>query len=435
MSKMIATLVAGLILTNASALYALPRLEAVRVGAQAQGFFRVKGTGTTFLPRGNNYIRLTSYSHAGVTYTYHSLFQPGSYDASAVDLAFAYMQSYGYNVVRVFVDEGHWTRAYGATNGIAGHYDVLGMDAAYLDNVADLIAKAEARGLYVVLSLDLHPVDAKYDGIRNANDCSTMTWPNAYYMCTGYLNAKGQYLIDFATAMQSRLTSSQVNAIMAYQLTNELYFSTAHKPFDSTSFNQSVTTANGFTYNMGVPADRQQAADANMVHWATTVTNALRTVDADAMTTVGFFTYNAVGKPGPNGLLPLGTPGVTDNRFPGRPWSLTTFSNVSFASIQIYPKGASYSLGTDLASIEWSATQGPLMIGEFGALKNAFADTTVAAYAVRDIQVQSCNAFNIRGWLFWAYDVTDPGTYSLMENGGAINGVLAPIVRPNPCVQ
>lgn len=433
MLKTIALVVLGFTLVGGSTASALPRVEPVRLGTPGQGYFRIKNTGTTFVPRGNNYIRLASYSHGGTTYTYHSLFQPGSYDAGAVDLALAYMQSYGYNVVRVFIDEGHWTRAFDSHNGVAGYYDIPGMDAAYLDNVADFIRRAEARGLYVIPSLDLFPVDSKYDTIRIANDCGNMTWPNAYYMCTGYVNAKSQYVIDFATAMQSRLTSSQISAIMAYQLTNELYFSTDYKPFDALTFGDSVQTADGLTYQMSVPADRQQAADANMVHWATTVTNAVRTVDPDAMTSVGFFTYNAVGKSGPNGLLPLGTPGITENRFPGRPWSLTTFSNVSFAALQIYPKSGSYSLGTDLASIEWSVTQGPLMLIEYGARRSEFANTTAAAYAVRDIQVSSCTQFNVRGWVFWSYDVTDPGSYSLMENNGAINGVLAPIARPNPC--
>jgi endo-1,4-beta-mannosidase len=183
-------------------------------------------------------------------------------------------------------------------------------------------------------------------------------------------------------------------------------------------------------------ASRQQAADANMVYWGSTCTNAVKSVDPDAMTTVGFFTYNAVGKSGPNGLSPSYSYATGGNhpRFPGRPWSLTTYSNVNFADIHLYPLGGSYSMTSDLGSIEWSTTYGPILMGEYGAYKSVYANSTSAAYAMRDTQVQSCSSFNFKGWLFWTYDtIEQPTLYNLMENYGAINGLLAPIVRPNPC--
>lgn len=90
-------------------------------------------------------------------------------------------------------------------------------------------------------------------------------------------------------------------------------------------------------------------------------------------------------------------------------------------------------------------------MGEFGAHKPSFPSITTAAYTVRDLQIQSCNYnFNginkkiffkkrvihyLIGWAFWTYDTTEqPEFYNILDSSGAINGQLAPIARPNPCI-
>ena len=91
-------------------------------------------------------------------------------------------------------------------------------------------------------------------------------------------------------------------------------------------------------------------------------------------------------------------------------------------------------MNADLASTEWSLIYGPLIMGEYGAYKFAYPDYTSAAYAMRDAQIESCNSFNFKGWMFWTYDTTEqPQLWNLLDQGGAINGQLAPVVRPNPC--
>ncbi len=60
MFKKVFTTIA-LIVISCSAALALPTLERVRTGQQGQGYFRIKGTSTQVTPRGNNYVRLTTY--------------------------------------------------------------------------------------------------------------------------------------------------------------------------------------------------------------------------------------------------------------------------------------------------------------------------------------------------------------------------------------
>ncbi|MFC5829584.1 hypothetical protein [Nonomuraea insulae] len=80
----------------------------------------------------------------------------------------------------------------------------------------------------------------------------------------------------------------------------------------------------------------------------------------------------------------------------------------------------------------------PYIVGEFGALKSHYDnDITKAAYAMRDLQRDMCR-LNSSGYLFFAWDTYEPLAsldqfFQMTESGGAINGRLAPIVRPDPC--
>ena len=67
---------------------------------------------------------------------------------------------------------------------------------------------------------------------------------------------------------------------------------------------------------MTSPASRQQCADANGVHWANTVFEVVFQEHPGAAATVGMFTYQAVGKAGPNALEPV--PATSDPRYPLR---------------------------------------------------------------------------------------------------------------------
>jgi hypothetical protein len=67
---------------------------------------------------------------------------------------------------------------------------------------------------------------------------------------------------------------------------------------------------------MTSPASRQQCADANGVYWANTVFSVVFQEHPGASATVGMFTYQAVGKSGPNSLQPVAP--SSDPRYPLR---------------------------------------------------------------------------------------------------------------------
>jgi len=99
--------------------------------------------------------------------------------------------------------------------------------------------------------------------------------------------------------------------------------------------------------------------------------------------------------------------------------------------VHVYPKGTSYAFDDDLASSQWAAlnTRMPVLMGEFGARHKFYLTVTDAAYAMRDQQVASCSR-RFRGWLFWTYDTVEQSyLWNLLDERGAINGLLAPIAR------
>ena len=409
------------LLFSVNALAGLPRIVEAGAGANGAGYFKVQSTGQVFVPRGVNYVR----ESGGL----HNLFAPAVYNTAQVDAAFNQLEFDDYNVVRVFIE--NWP----VNNASVGlPMTEGGLNAAYLNNVADFITRASNHNIYVMLTLPYFPHNNHYLGIAN----SAVTDPgyygtginyNSFHMNLGHVLAKEEYVKDFVTAIKNRIGASNLSNIFAYGLENELFFADNSFPFNQSS--GMIPTLNGLSYNMAVTADRQQAADASAVEYAIRSTNALKSIDSSAMAAIGVFTYRAIGLPsGPDGIWP-GT--TSDWRRPGRPASLTTFSNIDFIDIHNYPEGA-YSLSADLASSEYSLVIGPVLMGEFGATKTQYATVSSAAFGMRDLQVDSCNNFNTAGWLFWTFDTTSqPNFYNLMQNGGSINGQLAPIARPDPC--
>src|SRR5213078_1832548 len=132
-------------------------------------------------------------------------------------------------------------------------------------------------------------------------------------------------------------TSSQMGAVFSYELANEMINTSWNLPFSRTD-HFGVITADGGTYYMD--GNRSQAADANLVNWSTVLTNAIKGIDANAMTDVGLFTYKAVNKAGPwDNILPaISCPSgwCPDGVFPGRPVVLSQYSTIDFVDIHIY---------------------------------------------------------------------------------------------------
>jgi hypothetical protein len=270
-----------------------------------------------------------------------------------------------------------------------------------------------------------------------------------------------RYATQLAIALKQRLTPA-VQAAVLVSLQNE--FSLDGNSFPFSSHNVTVKLADGHEYDMSSAKDRQQAADSNTNLWAQQGREGVRTHLPSSLVFVGVFTFAAVGKKGPNGLIQNGcgeyrdqdqgqdrvfdgdrteshdrgfdtTNADVDCRFPARPLKLA-LSGVDFLDVHIYQAdGSAAALAANLETEEWADVQKstPVIMGEFGCNKAWYSSATACVSHVRDLQVSSC-AQGFSGWLYWTYDCDEQdGWYTMADDGGAIDHALSPIVNANPC--
>jgi hypothetical protein len=390
------------------------------------------GTGATFRPRGANYVRLHP-SPKG--YAYHSTFEPGQYDSAAAAAMLTQLKHDGYNVVRVFIDAGDTDP--NAAHGIGRGTGTTGyVHEPYMDNVADFVRRAARHGVYVLPTLDYFPQNDYYWGIVTESVPDTgiknMDGENLNFLNAGHVAAKAEYLKRFAEALRTRVGPSVMSAILAYSSNNEAFFQGDKAPFNSTG---EVTPLNGETYDMNSAADRQQAADESIAEYTHRLKRALVTTDPDALLTIGAFTPYAVHKNGFDGLKQ--PQDVPDTRFPARLAAITQFGAVDFVDVHVYPDTPDYRVASDLQTAESGLFTKPFIVGEMGAFKHVYGDVSRAAFGMRDLQIATCSS-GAQGWLFWTWDTHEDLAnqrkfFHLSDSGGAINGQLAPITRPDPC--
>ena len=376
-------------------------------GAHTKEFYDT-GSGVSFVPRGNNYIRLANqpdpFDLTNIV-LYHSTFDPGLYNHAAAETAFASMRQDGYNIVRVFIND------YRVGNQQGG----AGLDTNYLANVADYISLADSYGVYVMLTFPFIPKTGKYYSpvvIPNIEGLNNL------YMNQGFINAKEQYLRDFIVALQT--LGTPMNAIFSYNIENEMYYIKTAKPVSMT--NSLVTTADGVTYNMAVPSDRQKMMDSNMVNWINQVRNAILQVQPNALVGVGFFSPEAVANP-------------ADPRITRTYWAIADASvdgsTADFIDLHVYPGTAD--LTAEMNAFEISVHEKPLILGEFGAFTNFYATSADAAQALGSFQADSVNDYGgFSGWLLWTWDTDEsPEIYNALSGNGEIGSLLSPLVRPD----
>lgn len=407
--------------------------------ANAQLIWRHAG-GAPFVPRGVNFIRLSANiggadgpSHPG----YHSTFSPEFYagNRTAYIAALDDLQSHGYNVLRVFIDPGGWTRF----DGINGNSSDQPLSKAYLQNVADFISLASARGLYVSPTLDAIPLNPHFTTQCGGNGCDGKCggYPNNQLMDGKCVAAKAEYVKLFLAGVQSFLPAGAagMSGICWISLYNEATFSTKTKPFSMVS--GTVTTGDGGTYDLANATQRQLAADSNALNNIEASVVAARSVDPEVLVACGVFTFQAVGHDqGPAGL-PIGT---KDDRFPLRPASLSSAdSALDLLDVHVYQDpGWGGSMAVDLASSEWdrvSFSAKPVVMGEFGAWRKnpaVWPSGAAAAAGMVQQQVDSC-AQNFSGSMLWTYDTMEQPRLWNMRSAPEILAALSPKVRPDAC--
>jgi len=127
---------------------ALPRIAAQ--SNQPDPIFYNTQTSQGFTPLGANYIPLDWIGGNA----YHITFNTGFYDPNKAETALTQMQHDGYNVVRVFVDQGDSVHQALGQYGMAGPVETSTPDLYQpcLDNLIDFLRRARNNNIYVILT-------------------------------------------------------------------------------------------------------------------------------------------------------------------------------------------------------------------------------------------------------------------------------------------
>jgi len=365
------------------------------VGGSGELFDR--RTGRAFVPRGANYVRLAPEGHA--------TFNLGRYAGKRASTALLRMRALGYNTVRVFVG--------GSCTGCGGEGGAPRISRAYARNLTDFLRRAKKSGQFVILTTQWLP-----DGYAGKiGDSPLVDDVNRIFLTDGGIGAYASFWRDLV--LELRRQGAPLDAILAYDVVNEAAFVVDKAPFTLTS--GLLRAPSGQSYDLSDPAAREQLLGDGMGTFANRVRAAIRKVDPTSLVSASYFAPLA-----PNPTRPGDTRDLR-SRF------VIERSQLDLVDIHAYP-GGDLSLAQHMQNYGVDGpTRKPLIIGETGAFREAFASPADAAVALRSWQTASC-VYGIDGWLLWTWDSDEqPELWNAQSGGGTIAKALAPQSRPEPC--
>jgi hypothetical protein len=333
------------------------------------------------------------------------------YDPQTVEEDFTAMRALGFNVVRImletcgFHENGCITDASGRLN------------PAFFINVADLLERAKAHGLYVMVASNTLPDDGYW-----INATASLQDEHFQSANNEFLNPKAVPIyVDYWESVVRALIAADapLDAIWAYELRQEHHFHWNYAPMDLEA--GLITTANGTSYDLASPADKTRLIDEGLVYWADTLRSAIREIDPTALVTVGFFVPNEPHPVRGDDLRLVRTAYFLRN------------ASVDFVDLHHYAGN-----GVDDDQI-WEnfgligVENMPIVLGEHGAIGNWYSSEDRAAGAVMGLEVAACRV-GFDGWLVWGWrgdQLRD--IWWASEGEGMIANVVAPVERPDPC--
>lgn len=376
--------------------------------------FYDKQTGKTFVPRGNTYMDL-------LTLDGNVNFQNWGpkYDSKKAEDALGWMEHDGYNVVRIFP----WS----------GNIQSPGVDPVWMNSIVDFLTRANKHKIHVVFGFGQFEAPLGYQN-QYTSPPLNISGLNAIVLDQNRIDLAKTWMTDFLKYIKAA-DPNLMSTIMADEIWNEPYYNSAEKPFSLNS--GTISICNGI-YDLSSVSSRKQLTYDCAKFWINQVTKAVKEVDSGILVGTPVFTPYEIGKSGYDGVQSSGG----DSR---EPFSLKAVydSDVDYVDTHIYRKADNYDLAVDLnsAGLNSIGKNKPRMMSEFGANKaEGYFPANLSDYTVGQgmmaVQVASC-ALGYKGWIFYSWN-TDAKPHAnnywyVIEKGQWINGMLAPIARPDPC--
>jgi hypothetical protein len=364
-----------------------------------------------FIPRGVNYFVLIPVQD----HYEDRLFAPGVYDHKRTQADFAALAAAGYNTVRIIVD--------GCTTGntCIGVQDGQGLNPAYLDNIADLMGVAKESGLFLIFSSQDLPVLGGYNALANQGASATFAaGRNAEFLTQEGIQAAQQYWSDLLGGLASR--SAPFDAILGWELMDEAYYINDLPPFSLKT--EKVTPANGKTYYLFDPVQKQTMAEDGMRYYIDQLRRRILIYDPTALVTMGFFAPNT-----PNPWR------EGDNRY------VVTSSLLSSSSLDFFDLHANPDDGLSLPELAENFgldehVSIPVVMGSVGASTWTYPDVSEAAITIQDWIAASCDQ-GFSGWEYYGYYPSPAGltsaTWGFTDSQNYLLKALSPATQPDAC--
>ena len=388
--------------TSSSAQPQAEHLIAIRQ-VDGAGEFYNKQTDEKFTPRGTNYV----YVPIGDAHTI-LLFKVGLYDPQRTRVDFSQLAGLGYNTVRFFLDQCNK----GA--GCIGDDDNIGLNPAYLDNIADMMLAARASRIFIVFTSNDLPDQGGYSEEANAASGATFAgYRNSYYLTPQAITATRRYWRDLLTGLVER--NAAFDAVLAWELLNEQWMFRDQAPLSLTAGLVETTTG---SYDMGDPNQKTQMVSDGLVYYISQLKEEILQHDPTALVTMGFF-----------------VPEIAAPDWYVETASLVQKSDLDFFDFHGYPGGATIQKHAELFGMVGYDDK-PIVLGEYGAFHHIYAEADSAARALTQWVADSCQ-YGFDGWLYWAYYPSDPSTgdqtWGLVDEDNYLLNLLAPANHPDPC--
>jgi hypothetical protein len=368
------------------------------------GEFYDTQTDENFIPRGVNYVFVPQ----GSIHTTF-LLKVGVYDPERTRRDFATLASLGYNTVRVFLD--HCNQG----PGCIGDDDNVGLNPAYLDNIADMMAAGRETGIYILFTSNDLPDQGGYAEEANIGSGETFAgYRNSYYLRPHAITATRRYWRDLLTGLVER--NAAFDAVLGWQLLNEQWMFRDQPPLSLTSGVVETTTG---SYDMSDPNQKSQMVSDGMVYYIAQMKAEILMHDPTAPVTMGFF-----------------VPEIAAPDWYVETASLLEKSDLDFFDFHAYPGGPSLADHVEhFGMIDYADK--PILLGEYGAFRHIYSGIDSAARALTTWVAESCQ-HGFDGWLYWTYypanATVNDRTWGLVDEDNYLLNLFAPANQPDACV-
>lgn len=367
------------------------------------GEFYDNQTNEKFIPRGVNYVFVP---HGSGNTTL--LLQVGIYDPQRTRDDFAILANLGYNTVRVFLD--HCSQG----PGCIGDDDNIGLNPAYLDNIADMMSAGRETGIYILFTSNDLPDQGGYSEEANTGSGVIFAgYRNSYYLRPQAITATRRYWRDLLTGLVER--EAAFDAVLGWQLLNEQWMFRDQPPLSLSSGIVETTTG---SYDMSDLNQKTQMVSDGIVYYIAQMKDEILLHDPSALVTMGFF-----------------VPEIAAPDWYVETESLLEKSDLDFFDFHGYPGGASLKDHAErFGMIGYEAK--PILLGEYGAFRHIYSEIDTGARALTQWVADSCQ-YGFDGWLYWTYYPADASagdrTWGFVDEDNYLMDLFAPANYPDPC--